>query len=298
MPTFAVIALLAVEGISLAHQTKVDAGEVGPASEVSRVEALPAGGVGDTQPGKTSMPIAPRGRETGIELGVGALFRRADLVVQTVMSILLVASVACWTVFLIKTFEVAWARRRLRTALAALENARFLSDAAIVEKVGGGTAGTTILGRLIDAATTERQLSEGLVADGTVIDRYLLRASEIVRNEARRIARSTGLLATIGAIAPFVGLFGTVWGIMNSFIGISQAQTTNLAVVAPGIAEALLATAMGLVAAIPAVIFYNFLARGTKAYVEEASEGSGVIVRLLSRELARPEPRFAVRAAE
>ena len=297
MPVLSVIALLAVVGASLAHQTKVDAGEVGPASEVSGGEAPPAGAVGDTRPGKTNIPIAPRGREIGIELGVGALFRRADLVVQIVMSTLLVASVACWTVFLTKTFEVARTRRKLRTALAALENARFLSDAANLEKVGGET-GTTVLGRLIDAAITERQLSEGLIADGTVIDRYLLRASEIVRNEARRIARSTGLLATIGAIAPFVGLFGTVWGIMNSFIGISQAQTTNLAVVAPGIAEALLATAMGLVAAIPAVIFYNFLARGTKAYVEEASEGSGMVVRLLSRELARPERRFAVRAAE
>ena len=77
----------------------------------------------------------------------------------------------------------------------------------------------------------------------------------------RRIARGTGVLATIGATAPFVGLFGTVWGIMNAFIGISEAQTTNLAVVAPGIAEALLATAIGLVAAIPAVVIYNHLAR-------------------------------------
>ena len=81
---------------------------------------------------------------------------------------------------------------------------------------------------------------------------------------SRRIARGTGILATIGAMAPFVGLFGTVWGIMNAFIGISQAQTTNLAVVAPGIAEALLATALGLVAAIPAVVIYNHLARGDR----------------------------------
>ena len=77
-----------------------------------------------------------------------------------------------------------------------------------------------------------------------------------------------GLLATIGATSPFVGLFGTVWGIMNSFIGISKSQTTNLAVVAPGIAEALLATAIGLVAAIPAVIIYNHFARQTKTYLE------------------------------
>ena len=83
---------------------------------------------------------------------------------------------------------------------------------------------------------------------------------------SRRIARGTGVLATIGATAPFVGLFGTVWGIMNAFIGISEAHTTNLAVVAPGIAEALLATALGLVAAIPAVVIYNHLARSIAAY--------------------------------
>jgi biopolymer transport protein ExbB len=96
-----------------------------------------------------------------------------------------------------------------------------------------------------------------------------------------------GLLATIGATSPFVGLFGTVWGIMNSFIGISKAQTTNLAVVAPGIAEALLATAIGLVAAIPAVIIYNHFARVTKGYLELVNRASGSAARLLSRDLDR-----------
>jgi biopolymer transport protein ExbB len=94
-------------------------------------------------------------------------------------------------------------------------------------------------------------------------------------------------LATIGATSPFVGLFGTVWGIMNSFIGISKSQTTNLAVVAPGIAEALLATAIGLVAAIPAVIIYNHFARVTKGYLELVSRSSGAAARLLSRDLDR-----------
>ena len=89
-----------------------------------------------------------------------------------------------------------------------------------------------------------------------------------MRAEARRVRLGMGLLATIGATSPFVGLFGTVWGIMNAFIGISKAQTTNLAVVAPGIAEALLATAIGLVAAIPAVIIYNHFARVTKGYLD------------------------------
>ena len=96
-----------------------------------------------------------------------------------------------------------------------------------------------------------------------------------------------GVLATIGATSPFVGLFGTVWGIMNSFIGISKSQTTNLAVVAPGIAEALLATAFGLVAAIPAVIIYNHFARMTKGYLELVGRSSGAAGRLLSRDLDR-----------
>ena len=95
----------------------------------------------------------------------------------------------------------------------------------------------------------------------------------------------TGLLATIGSTAPFVGLFGTVWGIMNAFVGISESQTTNLAVVAPGIAEALLATATGLVAAIPAVVVYNHLARRTTAFRAEMTDLSEGLIRTLSRDL-------------
>ena len=99
------------------------------------------------------------------------------------------------------------------------------------------------------------------------------------------------MLATIGATAPFVGLFGTVWGIMNSFIGISKAQTTNLAVVAPGIAEALLATALGLVAAIPAVVIYNVFARQIAGYRALLGDASAEVLRLVSRDLDRRPPR-------
>ena len=99
--------------------------------------------------------------------------------------------------------------------------------------------------------------------------------------------KGTGLLATIGSTAPFVGLFGTVWGIMNSFIGISKAQTTNLAVVAPGIAEALLATAIGLFAAIPAVIIYNQFARWIGGYKGLLGDAVG---RGAAAGVARPRP--------
>jgi len=107
-----------------------------------------------------------------------------------------------------------------------------------------------------------------------------------------------GILATVGATAPFVGLFGTVWGIMNSFIGISKSQTTNLAVVAPGIAEALLATACGLAAAIPAVIMYNYFTRKLRRYNDMVNRAAGVAGRLLSRDLDRTRERLQLGAAE
>jgi biopolymer transport protein ExbB len=118
-------------------------------------------------------------------------------------------------------------------------------------------------------------------------------ASRLERIEAafsRRISRGTGVLATIGATAPFVGLFGTVWGIMNSFIGISKSHTTNLAVVAPGIAEALLATALGLAAAIPAVVIYNMFSRQIATYRAALADTSAEVLRLVSRNVDRGLP--------
>ena len=110
--------------------------------------------------------------------------------------------------------------------------------------------------------------------------------------------RGTGILATIGATAPFVGLFGTVWGIMNAFIGISKSHTTNLAVVAPGIAEALLATAFGLVAAIPAVVIYNVFARSVSGYRAILADASAEVMRFVSRDLDRRARPLSSRAAE
>src|ERR1700747_796250 len=125
----------------------------------------------------------------------------------------------------------------------------------------------------MQAAANEIALSANLRADG-LKERIAWQSERIEMAAGRKISRGTGILATIGATAPFVGLFGTVWGIMDSFIGISKAHTTNLAVVAPGIAEALLATALGLAAAIPAVVIYNYLARsivGCKALFANTS---------------------------
>jgi biopolymer transport protein ExbB len=154
-----------------------------------------------------------------------------------------------------------------------------------------------VLSSLVTAATEEiRTSAEGAV--GGVQARAASRFAEIVRSEARAARHGMGLLATVGSTAPFVGLFGTVWGIMNSFIGISKAQTTNLAVVAPGIAEALLATAIGLAAAIPAVIIYNHFAHATKIYLELVGRASGAVGRLLSRDLDRSHGSALARKAE
>src|ERR1700729_3265142 len=144
-------------------------------------------------------------------------------------------------------------------------------------------ASGTVLSSLLAAALREARLSAGLSSDAGVKERAASSFAEIVRAESRRITKGTGVLATIGATSPFVGLFGTVWGIMNAFIGISESHTTNLAVVAPGIAEALLATAFGLVAAIPAVVIYNHLARVISGYRALLGDASAQLVLMISR---------------
>jgi biopolymer transport protein ExbB len=216
------------------------------------------------------------------DLSPWSMFLSADVVVKAVMIGLAFASLVTWTIFIGKTIELSVARRKLRLALKQSADARSLAEAQFAL-----AAKDTVLSMLLSAALREARLSAGISSDSGIKERAGSSFAEISRAEARRIRLGMGLLATIGATAPFVGLFGTVWGIMNSFIGISKAQTTNLAVVAPGIAEALLATAIGLVAAIPAVIIYNHFARQTRTYLELVSRASGTAARLLSRDLDR-----------
>lgn len=211
------------------------------------------------------------------------MFLSADWVVKAVMMGLALASVATWTIFIVKMIEISTAKRRARAALRAVNQAGSLSELELAMKTEKGTGPL-----LVDAAVIEVQASISAIdAAGNegLKERLNSVLSRIVSAAGRRIAFGTGPLATIGAIGPFVGLFGTVWGIMNSFIGISQAQTTNLAVVAPGIAEALLATAIGLVAAVPAVIIYNVFARLITGYRQQLVDVSSGIERLVSRDL-------------
>lgn len=219
------------------------------------------------------------------DLSPWGMFMAADIVVKAVMVGLAFASVVTWTIWLAKALELASAKAAARRALRRLEGAGSLSEAA---EGGAGRKGRLRgpVATLLGAAIEETRRSADLGEDG-IKERVAIALSRIEARAGRAMARGTGLLATIGSTAPFVGLFGTVWGIMNSFIGISQAKTTNLAVVAPGIAEALLATAIGLVAAIPAVIIYNVFARAITGYRATLSDASGEILQHLSRDLER-----------
>ncbi len=227
------------------------------------------------------------------ELSPWSMFLSADILVKAVMIGLAFASLVTWTIFIAKMIELSLIQRKLRAALGTISDARSLAEAQFA--LG---AKHSVLSSLLAAAMREARLSAGISSDAGIKERAASSFAEIVRAEARRIRLGMGLLATIGATSPFVGLFGTVWGIMNSFIGISKSQTTNLAVVAPGIAEALLATAFGLAAAIPAVIIYNHFTRMTKGYLELVGRSSGAAARLLSRDLDRTHGGSHSRAAE
>jgi biopolymer transport protein ExbB len=227
------------------------------------------------------------------ELSPWVMFMSADVIVKAVMIGLAFASLMTWTVLIAKSIELSVASAKLRSGLKKIADVRSLAEAQMALGAKEG-----ILPSFLAAALREARMSAGLSSDAGIKERAGSSFSEIVRAEARRIRVGMGVLATIGSTSPFVGLFGTVWGIMNSFIGISKSQTTNLAVVAPGIAEALLATAIGLVAAIPAVIIYNHFSRVTKSYLELVSRASGAAARLLSRDLDRSHGGAHSRAAE
>ncbi|MGV6902949.1 tonB-system energizer ExbB [Brucella amazoniensis] len=274
--------LLAGAGAAIAQ----DASAPAPAASVSE-----PGAAAPVAP--ASAPEAPASQVAPIEgerdlrlphdLSPWGMFMAADWVVKAVMIGLAIASLATWTVWVAKSLELAGARRRANKALKIIGHSATLNDAvhALDGAKGPGAA-------FVCAAEDEVRLSGPALARAGgegLKERVASRLSRIEAKAGRRLAKGTGILATIGSVAPFVGLFGTVWGIMNSFINISEAQTTNLAVVAPGIAEALLATAIGLVAAIPAVVIYNVFARSITGYRALLADASAGVERLVSRDL-------------
>lgn len=213
-------------------------------------------------------------------LSVGGMFLQADWVVKLVIIGLAVASLVTWTIFIGKLLELRKLNAKERVEHNRIVALRSLGDAV--------TDSQLAFTPLVREALAELRASADALQDAEGVKERTM--SRFVRYEAmisRKLTRGVNILATIGATAPFVGLFGTVWGIMNSFVGIAEKQTTNLAVVAPGIAEALLATAIGLVAAIPAVVIYNHFARQIAAHRALVADTAAAILRLVSRDLSR-----------
>ncbi len=270
--------LCATAGTALAQSTET-APPPSPAISTPSVESAAPVALQDA----VGPEAAPRRADIPHDLSPVGMFMAADWVVKSVMIALALASVATWTVWLAKTLELAGARRRAAAVIRIIRQSKSLEDAL---QESGKRKGPAAL--MLHVAADEVRLSEGAIphADGSGLkERVTLALSRVEAHAGRRMMRGTGILATTGSIAPFVGLFGTVWGIMNSFIGISESQTTNLAVVAPGIAEALLATAVGLVAAIPAVVIYNIFSRAIAGYRMLMADASSGVERLVSRDL-------------
>lgn len=232
----------------------------------------------------------------GHDLSPWGMYQAADVVVKTVMIGLLLASLLTWAVWLFKTVQLRLARRKSAELLQQLTQAGSFAQALTIS----GSAkqhGNSLL--LVQAAQHELTLSaSGPTSDDGLKERVAARLERVQASLTANMNQGTGILATIGSVAPFVGLFGTVWGIMNSFIGIAQTQTTNLAVVAPGIAEALLATAIGLVAAIPAVVIYNHFSRAIAVYRTQQADIVTAVMILISRDLDRDHPQARILNAE
>ncbi|ADE63548.1 tol-pal system-associated acyl-CoA thioesterase [Yersinia pestis] len=265
-----------------------------PAPEITSVAAIPESTpesvltsasalTSESIPAPMVQPVtAPVPQKLAMDLSVWGMYQNADVVVKGVMIGLVLASIVTWTILFSKGTELFRARRRLRQeheVIGAVTDLDTASERA--EDFGQGSVSSLLL----HEALNERLLSIESNDNNGIKERTAFRLERRVAAIGRQMGKGNGFLATIGAISPFVGLFGTVWGIMNSFIGIAHSQTTNLAVIAPGIAEALLATALGLVAAIPAVVIYNIFARQIGNYRAQVGDVAAQVLLLLSRDL-------------
>ena len=223
------------------------------------------------------------------KLNIGEMFLAAKPVVKVVMIGLLLASVFSWTLLITKLLEFRSLNRVSDSFLEAFRGAKSINEMGRIaesEEFGGNP-----LADMAAAAAMEIELSRqaGLQVAGehrdTTIDRAAHAVSAVQASLARRLSGGMQYLASVGSNGPFIGLFGTVYGIMDSFIGIANTNTTNLAVVAPGIAEALLATGLGLFAAIPSVIFYNYFQTRISAYGARSEGFVAELMNAISRQL-------------
>jgi len=285
--------LLAMAGAAvLMAGSPVLAQEATPAPAAAT--AAPADAAAATPAPAAEAAPAPAAEEAPAEGGahkltIATMFMDAGLIVKVVMIGLVLASIFSWTLLLIKLFEFGSLNRTTDRFLETFRGARTIADmrkVATSDEFEGNP-----LADMAAAATDEIELSRqsGLSVTGDHLDSAMARAQSAVAavqsGLALRLSGGQQFLASVGSIGPFVGLFGTVYGIMNSFIGIAQSNTTNLAVVAPGIAEALLATGIGLFAAIPAVVFYNYFNTRIAAYGTRADGFAAELLNGISRQL-------------
>ena len=212
-----------------------------------------------------------------------ALFARATLLVKLVMLMLVAASVWCWAVVIDKHRQYRKARAEADVFDRAFWSGQPLD--ALFDKIGASPAGQSekiFAAGMLEWRRSHRDDGDLIAGAQGRIDRSM---DVAIAKEAGSLQKGLPVLATVGSTAPFVGLFGTVWGIMNSFIEIAESQNTNLAVVAPGISEALLATGLGLLAAIPAVVFYNKLSADADRIVSGYEAFADEFATILSRQL-------------
>ncbi|MEW5728623.1 MAG: protein TolQ [Pseudomonadota bacterium] len=218
------------------------------------------------------------------DLSMWALFLRADLIVKSVMIALLLASFWCWAIIFDKLL-----RMRALSQRAEQFEESFWSGGSLEELYDRiGSRPLDPMSAIFVAAMREwrRAAAKGLSGGSVSLPQRIDRVMHVtLGREMDLLERNLGVLASVGSTAPFIGLFGTVWGIMNSFQSIAATKNTSLAVVAPGIAEALFATALGLVAAIPAVIAYNKISNDMDRYAKRLENFSGEFGAILSRQL-------------
>jgi biopolymer transport protein TolQ len=254
--------------------------------------AAPSGDPAQSQPlaaPTTNVEVTQTGGSTGPEVGgisVVSLFMRADPLVQTVMVLLLIASLWSWAIIINKSLALGALRRRAAKFEKVFWSGRSLDD---LYQQFSASVDHPMAAVFISALREWRRAFEGGAPRETMLagvkERIEKAMSVTITRETDGIERQLGFLATVGATAPFIGLFGTVWGIMNSFSAIAARHDTTLAVVAPGIAEALFATAMGLLAAIPAVIFYNRFVNEIGRYTNRLDAFADEFSAILSRQL-------------
>jgi biopolymer transport protein TolQ len=218
-----------------------------------------------------------------IDFSMWGLYARATFIVKLVMLMLIAASIWSWGIIIQKLINYRAARREAQKFDESFWSGNPLDE--LFEQIGSqpdGSSEKIFASGMIEWRRSHRT-DGGLIAGATArIDRSM---DVAIAKEAETLQKGLPILATVGSTAPFIGLFGTVWGIMNAFIEIAEQQNTNLAVVAPGIAEALLATGLGLLAAIPAVIFYNKLSADSDRIVGGYEAFADEFATILSRQL-------------